>query len=364
LSRTWSERETGILEKPTGKGKGVSGNDANTKGLLGPNGPGGFNRFFKSRSLKGQYGRIFRSVLPFAAIVGLFIIFTAANPRFASVANLFNITRQSSVLIVVALAGTFIVLQGSIDLSVGSMVTFAGILSSILILKVGAPAIILIPIVGLVAGLFNGVLFAYGKLPSFLVTLGTLFVFDGAALYISRGHPQPFDAPGMQSVVNGSLIGGFPNLGLLALVVYGLCVFVAFRTKFGRYMFSIGGGERVAKLSGVPVNFYKFLSFGVSGSLAALGGLMLASRISAGAPSMGEPFLLDSIAAVVIGGTALSGGVGGPHRTILGALVISILTNGMNILNVYPFTQIIIRGLVVIAAVALTMDRSKIELMK
>ena len=314
--------------------------------------------------MKGQYGRIFRSILPFVAIVGLFIVFTAANPRFASVANLFNITRQSSVLIVVALAGTFIILQGSIDLSVGSMVTLAGILSSILILNVGAPAIILVPLVGLVAGLFNGVLFAYGKLPSFLVTLGTLFVFNGVALYISKGHPQPFEAPGMQTVVNGSLIGGFPNLGLIALVVYGLCIFVAFRTKFGRYMFSIGGGERVAKLSGVPVNFYKFLSFGVSGFLAALGGLMLASRISAGAPNMGEPYLLDSIAAVVIGGTALSGGVGGPHRTILGALVISILSNGMNILNVYPFTQIIIRGLVVIAAVALTMDRSKIELMK
>ena len=313
---------------------------------------------------KRDYGRIFRSILPFIAIIGLFLFFTIANPRFAGLNNLYNIARQSSVLLTVALAGTFIILMGSIDLSVGSMVTLAGILSSILVLKVGAPAVIVVPIVGLIAGLFNGALFAYVKLPSFLVTLGTLFAFNGAALFICAGHPSPFTAPGLQSVVNGGLLGGFPNLALLAIVVYLICVFIAFRTKFGRYMYSIGGGERVARLSGVPVTRYKFVAFGLSGFLAALAGLMLAVRIGAGAPAMGEPYLLDSIAAVVIGGTALSGGVGGPHRTILGALVIGILSNGMNILNVYPFTQIIIRGLVVIVAVWLTMDRSKIAEMK
>jgi len=311
-----------------------------------------------------DYRRIFRSALPFVAIAGLFLFFTVANPRFAGLTNLYNIARQSSVLLTVSLAGTFVILMGSIDLSVGSMVTLAGILSSILVLNVGAAAVILVPMVGLIGGLVNGALFAYCKLPSFLVTLGTLFAFNGTALYICDGHPSPFQAPGLQSVVNGDWVFGFPNLALIAIVVYLICVFIAFRTKFGRYLYAIGGGERVAKLSGVPVTWYKFLAFGLSGFLAALAGLMLAVRIGAGAPAAGEPYLLDSIAAVVIGGTALSGGVGGPHRTILGALVIGILSNGMNILNVYPFTQIIIRGVVVIVAVWLTMDRSRIAEMK
>jgi ribose/xylose/arabinose/galactoside ABC-type transport system permease subunit len=322
-------------------------------------GPSGFTAWLTKReTLAGIVG-------PLVAIVVLVVVFTALNSNFLTTVNLLNIVRQSAVLLVLALAGTFIILMGSIDLSVGSIVTLTGICGAIFLRDLGEIAVLLILLIGLACGLINGLLFAYGKLPSFLVTLGTLFAFDGLALFISEGTPIAVSfGSSIDPVFDGDVFGEIPAIALWALGVWIVCVLVAKYTTFGRFTYAIGGGERVAELSGVPVRRYKLLAFMFSGLLAGIAGLLLLFRINSGSPEMGEPFLLTSIAAVVMGGTALTGGVGGPHRTMIGVIIIAILSNGMNVANVDPFLQIVVQGVVVIAAVSLTVDRSKLLLVK
>ena len=165
-------------------------------------------------------------------------------------------------------------------------------------------------------------------------------------------------------MANNTTLLGIPNVVLIAAVVTAILTFVVFRTKFGRYLYAIGGGEPVAALSGIPIRRFKVLAFVVAGALCGLSGALITGQVGAGTPDVGSSYLLDSIAAVVMGGTALSGGIGGPHRTVLGALVIAILSNGMDIIQVGDFTQDIVKGLVVILAVALTIDRQKYPFMK
>jgi ribose transport system permease protein/putative xylitol transport system permease protein len=169
---------------------------------------------------------------------------------------------------------------------------------------------------------------------------------------------------GLTDFVNAELIPGIPNIILLALAAAAVLSFVAFNTVLGRYLFAIGGGEIVAANSGVPVERYKVFAFMLSGALCGLSGVLLTAQVGAGTPAAGANMLLDSIAAIVMGGTSLSGGVGGPHRTILGVLVIAILSNGMDVTEVSSFTQEVIKGLVIILAVASTMDRRKYAFIK
>ena len=308
-----------------------------------------------------------RTLLPFAILIILIIVFSIGNPRFLSAGNMSNILRQTAVLLIVAMGGTYVILQGSIDLSVGSIVTMSGLMTATALRDLGLTsglALIVGILVGLACGAVNGGIFAYGKIPSFLTTLGMLSVLDGVGLLITGGSPIPLTNTTFAWFSTGTLLGPLPNIGLWALIIYAIATWVGFRTKFGRYMFAIGGGERVAKLAGVKVDRYKFYAFLVCGMLAGLAGGLMIGRIGAGVPAMGEPLLLDSIAAIVMGGTALSGGVGGPHRTLLGVLVIGVLSNGMNVLGINPYVQMSITGVVVILAVAVTLDRSKITIMK
>jgi ribose/xylose/arabinose/galactoside ABC-type transport system permease subunit len=307
-----------------------------------------------------------RSLVPVAALVLLIIVFTIANPKFLTSSNFMNILRQFSVLLVAGLGATFIIIMGSIDLSVGSIVTMCGVVAALLVMEAGfGPwAFFIAPLFGLVAGALNGAIFAYWRLPSFLVTLGTLSIVRGATLLRIEGAPVPIYNDSFAGLVTGTALGPIPNIALWALGALVICTIIAFRTRFGRYLFAIGGGERVAKLAGLPVNRYKMYAFMVAGLLAGLAGVLLAGRIGAGTGQMGEEYLLDAIAAVVMGGTALTGGQGGPHRTLLGVLVITVLSNGLNVAGVDFYWQIIVKGIVVIAAVAITLDRSKVQIMK
>lgn len=307
-----------------------------------------------------------RAVGPLLILGGMILVFTLMDSRFLTVGNWLNITRQGAVLLVVALAGTYVILMGSVDLSTASTVTMSAILGAIILRDFQAPAyLLLIPLVGVALGAVNGLLFAWAKLPSFLVTLGTLFVYDGLSLFVSGGSPISLrTARDLNNMVNGSLIGPIPNLALFALLIWVIAVFVARSTRFGRYMYAIGDGERVAALSGVAVRRYKLYAFMVAGGLASVAGLMLMFRVNSGSPQIGEPFLLTSLAAIVMGGTPLTGGVGGPHRTLLGVLIITILTNGMSIADVNPHLQVVIQGAVVVIAVALTLDRRKLAIVK
>jgi len=325
----------------------------------GDDGESGFVAWLTRRdTLTGLVG-------PLIAMGVLIVVFTSLNSNFLTSTNLLNIVRQSAVLLVLALAGTFIILMGSIDLSVGSVVTLTGISGAMLMRDVGEWAVLLILLIGIGCGLINGLLFAYARLPSFLVTLGTLFAFDGLALYICDGSPVAVPlGVSLDETFSGDLFGEIPAGALWALGIFVAAVLVAKMTRFGRFIYAIGGGERVAELSGVPVQRYKLLAFMFSGFLASVAGLLLLFRINSGSPEMGEPFLLTSIAAVVMGGTALTGGVGGPQRTLIGVLIIAVLSNGMNVADVDPFLQIVVQGVVVIAAVMLTVDRSKLLMVK
>lgn len=304
-------------------------------------------------------------ILPIVAIVVLIAYFTWVNPLFFSSANALNIGRQSSVLLMVALAGTTVILIGSIDLSVGALVTLTGILVALSVDRFGVLGATLVGIgVGGFVGLVNGLLVTQLKVPSFLVTLGMLSVLSGVANQISQGQSILFMDSTLPDLVNGSYVLGVPNVIWFALLSTAILTIVAFRTKLGRYLYALGGGEIVASHAGVPVTFYKVLAFVLSGAICGLAGVMLTGQVGAGTPTAGSSLLLNSIAAVVMGGTALSGGIGGPHRTFLGVLVIAILTNGMDVTEVNSFTQDIVKGFVIILAVSLTIDRSKYAFIK
>ncbi len=299
----------------------------------------------------------------FALLIVLVVLFSILNPRFFTMGNLFTLARQMSLILVVSLGATFVILMGMIDLSVGSVITLAGIITAALIPSMGVSGALVAIAVGILCGLLNGLIVTGLRLPSFLVTLGTLSVFQGVALTLSVTY-QTFDNPLLVWVSRQNSVFGFPNIAIWALVLYAILVFVGLRTRFGRYSYAIGGGELVSRLSGISVNRFKLYGFALSGATAAIAGVLLAGRIGAGTPQMGEGFMLDSIAAICIGGTSLSGGVGGVHRTLLGALIITVLSAGLNMIQVEPNFQIMIKGFIVIVAVYFTLDRRKSVIVK
>jgi ribose transport system permease protein/putative xylitol transport system permease protein len=305
------------------------------------------------------------ALLPFASIVALVIYFTAVNPLFFSASNALNIGRQSSVLLLVSLAETVVILIGSIDLSVGALVTLTGILTALTVDTFGAFGGGLVGVAaGALVGLANGLLVTMLRVPSFLVTLGMLSILSGVTNQISQGQSILFANTLLPSLVNNAPILGVPNVIWFGLGATAILTIVAFKTKLGRYLYALGGGEIVAAHAGVPVTLYKVLAFVLSGAICGFSGVMLTGQVGAGTPTAGSGLLLNSIAAVVMGGTALSGGIGGPHRTLLGVLVIAILTNGMDVTEVNSFTQDIVKGAVIILAVSLTIDRSKYSFIK
>jgi ribose transport system permease protein len=301
---------------------------------------------------------------PVIALVVLIIIFSTLNSHFFSLGNATNVLQQAAVLTVLALGETFVITMGSIDLSIGSTVSMVGMLAALLIRDYGQWTVLAAPLAGAAIGAINGWLAAYARLPSFLTTLGMLFAVNGMTLYLSQGTAisvQP-DLQ-IQSMFNG-LLFGLPTIALWALAAWAISVFAARRTRFGRYVYAIGGGETVARLCGVPVARFKLYAFVVCGLLAGFASILLMLRVSGSDPTMGTPLLLPAIAAVVMGGTPLTGGVGGPHRTLLGVLVITILQNGMNLADVNPFLQDVVLGAGVIIAVAINMDRKGVMLVK
>lgn len=299
------------------------------------------------------------SLYPVIVILVLVAFFGFQNPYFATFDNAMNIGRQSSVLLLVSLAGTMVIMIGSIDLSVGSIVTLAGIVAALALDPFGPiPAILAGVGVGVLVGLINGAILVGLKVPSFLVTLGMLSVLSGIANMIAGGTSIMFMDFSLTDFVNAVLFG-VPNIIIIALLAAAILAFVAFKTILGRYLFAIGGGELVAANAGVPVQRYKLFAFMLSGGLCGLAGVILTAQVGAGTPTAGANMLLDSIAAIVMGGTALSGGIGGPHKTILGVLVIAILSNGMDVIGVNSFTQEVVKGAVIILAVASTIDRKK-----
>jgi ribose/xylose/arabinose/galactoside ABC-type transport system permease subunit len=304
--------------------------------------------------------------LPIAVVLALVLFFSVASDAFLTLRNLTAISGQSSALLLACLGATFVILMGSIDLSVGAMVLLVGSVTVVLInaLGLGVEAVLVGIAIGTLLGLVNGLVFAFGTIPSFVVTLGSLSVFTGLAWNLLEGRALRFDSPAFENLAIGQLIPYVPNIALFALVAWALSVVVCYKTRFGRYMYVIGGGEAVARTSGVPVRRYKIYAFTLSGAMAGLAGALVVARLGSAGPTLGSELLLNSLAAVVVGGTSLSGGVGGVQRTLIGVLIITLLDNGLNLLGINQYTQMVIKGLVVVAAVLISQDRSKITVMK
>ncbi len=297
------------------------------------------------------------TVLPLAALVALVVYFGVRSSSFLTLENLTVMSGQAGPLLLAALGATFVVMMGSIDLSVGSIALLCGAICAHFLAdtSVGLWAIPIVLVAGIVLGLANGTVYAYLRVPSFITTLGSLSIFAGIGLLILDGSPLSFIDSDFSNLAIGQIVPHLQNSALWALIAWAIFVFVCFRTRFGLYIYAIGGDERVAELSGIRINRFKVAAFALSGLTAAAAGLLSAGQLGSGGPTLGSSFLLDSLAAIVVGGTALSGGTGGVHRTLLGVLLITILANGLNQIGVDQFTQEIVKGGVIILAVAITM---------
>jgi len=302
-----------------------------------------------------------RRLLAFGSLIILFIVFSLASPNFFRFNNIIGILLATSVNGVLALGATFIIITGGIDLSIGTVMTFSAVMSGVFITNWGFPVPLGV-LGGLLAGMFagfvNGRLISKMKIPPFVATLGMLYVAKGLSLVISGLKPIYFsDTPIFSKIAMGSVLGaiipGFdiPNAVFILFGAAIIAHFVLSKTILGRYAFALGSNEESTRLSGVNVDFWKTAVYTLGGTFAGLGGVLMAARLNSAQPALGAGYELDAIAAVVIGGTSLDGGEGTILGTIIGAFIISVLTNGLRILSVPQEWQIVITGTIVVLTV-------------
>jgi len=293
----------------------------------------------------------------FGTLIGLvvlcFILWTL-TPFFLTVSNLLNVAEQTSINAIVAVGMTYVILSAGIDLSVGSIVALAGVVLG-LALRGDQPlvlALLAAVATGAMCGLANGLLVSLGGLPPFIVTLGTMSIARGAALLVTEGRPISGFAPAFRLFATGR-VGFVPAPVIATAVVYVIAHLVLTRTTFGRYVYAIGGNEEATRLSGVAVRFHKTMIYVVSGVTSAIAAVILTARLNSAQPIAGMMYELDAIAATVIGGTSLMGGEGTLAGTLVGALIMGVLRNGLNLLGVSSFLQQIVIGSVIVVAVLL-----------
>lgn len=293
-----------------------------------------------------QYGGIFLS------LIVLCVIFSFMNPRFMSVANFMNVLQQVAVIAIAAFGMTWVILLGEIDLSIGSIIAVAGMVGAqCFAYGMGfAPALVLTLLAGALMGLINGVLTAKLLLPSFIVTVATMGIYRGLVSLPTNG------APAMIMNETWTAIGTESFLGLPIIIWIVLILFLAnqillSKTTFGRRAYLTGGNREAALYSGIKVDRLKIIIFMISGLMAAVSGVLLSSRLFSAQTNAGMSYELDAIAAAVLGGTSLAGGVGTMVGTLIGALIIGVMNNGMNMLSVPYFYQLIVKGLVILVAV-------------
>lgn len=296
------------------------------------------------------------------ALVGLILLCIAlfiATPHFLTVPNLINIGIQAATVAILAFGMTFVIVTAGIDLSVGSVAALGAMVSAYFFVDAGLPGwltLIAGLAMGLIAGAISGLAVAYGKLPAFIATLAMMSIARGVTLVISQGSPQP-TAPAVNWL--GSTVVGIPIPILMMALAGLLCWFILSRTVLGRSMYAIGGNMEAARLSGLPVKKILVSVYALSGLFAGLAGLVMAGRLASAQPQAGVGYELDAIAAVVIGGASLAGGSGKATGTLVGAILLAVIRNGLNILNVSSFWQQIVIGCVIALAVGFDVIRNK-----
>ncbi len=319
-----------------------------------------------------QRRSIFRSdaiqrVLAFAALIVIFIFFSVASPNFLQFDNIIGILLATSVNGVLAIGVTFVIIAAGIDLSVGTVMTLAAVMTGVAVTNMGLPipvGILVGILTGTLAGFVNGTVVSRMKVPPFIATLGMFYIARGLALIFSNLKPIYFnDTPVFRELAMGSVIGAvipgldIPNAVLVMFLAAIVAGFILNRTILGRYTFALGSNEEATRLSGVNTAMWKTAVFTLCSTFAGLGGVMIAARLNSAQPSLGAGYELDAIAAAVIGGTSLSGGEGTILGTVIGAFLISTLTNGLRIMSVPQEWQIVVTGVIVILAVYLDIVR-------
>jgi ribose transport system permease protein len=310
-----------------------------------------------------------QKLLAFASLVLLLVYFSFASPAFMQTDNMINILQATAVNGVLAIASTFVIITAGIDLSVGTLMTFCAVVAGVFLTYWELPmwtGIVAAIAAGALCGSVSGTLIAKMKIPSFIATLGMMLVLKGLSLVVSGGKPIYFSNTENFPVISQDSLLGYvvpglpiPNAALILFVMAILAAVVLNRTSLGRYTFAIGSNEEAVRLSGVNVDRWKIIIYGLGGAICGVAGLLLASRINSAQPALGQGYELDAIAAVVIGGTSLSGGTGTILGTIIGAFIISVLTNGLRILSVAQEWQFVVTGLIIILAVYGDMLRRK-----
>ncbi|MBB6215916.1 ribose transport system permease protein [Anaerosolibacter carboniphilus] len=304
-------------------------------------------------------------LLKFKSVIGLLfftVVISLLSPQFLSFSNILNVFRQTSINSIIAAGMTFVILTGGIDLSVGSILAFAGAVCASLIASGMSPLIaVMIALgIGIVVGGLTGVIINKGKVQPFIATLVTMTVLRGATLVFTDGKPITLGGGGsaekFSTIGNGYFLG-IPIPIYITLIVFVASYYILRQTRLGRYVYALGGNEEATKLSGISVGKIKVIVYAISGLFAALAGIIITSRLASAQPNAGSGYELDAIAAVVLGGTSLSGGFGSILGTVVGALIIGILNNALNILNVSSYFQMIVKGAVILVAVLL--DRKK-----
>lgn len=301
----------------------------------------------------------FRKYGMLAAFLLICLVLSLATPGFFSLQNITIILRQVSINGILAIGVTFVIISGGIDLSLGSVVAFTGVMAA-LFAQPGEYPLVAALAVAILAGLgiggLNGLAVTRGRVAPFIVTLGMMTIARGLALVASGGRPVTNLSDGFNYIGGGSLLGVPVPVLIFGLIIL-LSAFVLNKTRLGRYMYAVGGNEKAAYAAGVRVNTVKVLSYMICSGLAAVAGIVLASRITTGQPNAGVAYELDAIAAVVIGGTSLSGGTGSIGGTVLGVLLIGVINNGLDLLNISSYYQQIIKGAIIVAAALI--DRKK-----
>ena len=305
-----------------------------------------------------------RKYFPFILLVILVAIFTIGNSRFLTPKNFMVIAQQMVVTLIAAYGMLFVIVEGSIDLSVGGIVALSAIAVARTVDMLGVFAIIPAVLVGIVCGIINGCCFTFLKIPTFITTMGTMTAFRGLVLILTNGAQIMITNKPFLNLYNGQYIPGVPNNVIIVAIITVIMWYVYKNFAFAREVRAVGGAEKVASLAGIKINKIKVGVFILCGAMAGLAGVFQSARSYAATPTMGDGMEMDVIAAVVLGGTPMSGGIGSVMTTVLGALIMCILSNGMNIIGLSADIQKVVKGIILIFAVCMTVDRKRMGVIK
>lgn len=290
----------------------------------------------------------------------IFVLLSFASPYFLTSTNLFDVLRQSTFVLIIALGATFVIMTGGIDLSVGAILGLSAGVTSVILLRTDGSTFLGVAgglLAGVLCGLVNGLLITRLRVTDFISTLATLSAFRGILYMMTDGVPFAKFANPTFSFLGRGMVGPVPFPVIITVVLFLLLNYVMKQTPFGRYVLATGSNREAARLSGVQTDQIKLWVYVISGACCALAGILLGSRLSSVPPDLGQGYELSAIAAVVIGGTALSGGRGSISGTVLGAIMIAMISNGLILLNVDPFYQFVVNGVLIVVAVALNRSR-------